>query len=63
MTTTKEFLKEIKEQDIDTHQVEIQAIGLGLNKFVDSRNLLCLLIFTSDTFETFISNLSKSYCF
>ena len=40
MTTTKEFLKEIKEQDIDTHQVEIQAIGLGLNKFVDSEGVV-----------------------
>ena len=34
MTTTKEFLKEIKEQDIDTHQVEIQAIGLGFDSSI-----------------------------
>ena len=67
MTTTKEFLKEIKEQDIDTHQVEIQAIGLGLNKFVDSEgvvhnfgngNLLdldviydCVRLYPSDMYE------------
>ena len=32
MTTTKEFLKEVKEQDLEERQVEVEAIGLGLNK-------------------------------
>ena len=36
MTTTKEFLKEVKEQDLEERQVEVEAIGIGLNKFVDS---------------------------
>ena len=40
MTTTKEFLKEIKEQDLEECQVEVQAIGLGLNKFIDSEGVM-----------------------
>jgi len=40
MTTTKEFLKEVKEQDLEERQVEVEAIGLGLNKFVDSEGVV-----------------------
>ena len=40
MTTTKEFLKEVKEQDLEERQVEVEAIGLGLNKFVDAGGVI-----------------------
>ena len=40
MTTTKEFLKEVKEQDLEERQVEVEAIGIGLNKFVDSEGVV-----------------------